>query len=235
MSGEIQVTPGLVLESGELLTYDKLNKMVRDAVLRIMAGAVGARELADGSINADKIDADLSAQLGVQDGSVTSAKIVDQAVTDAKLLDMAAYSVKGRAGTTAGAPSNIAAASNGHVLIRDAAGLLFRALTQADVTGLTAAIAGPVAGVKSAWGDFGMTIASGAAQTSHVVTFAAGFFTATPVILLTPIHMSPFPNAYGFQWTINRNSTTGFTTYFGRSGSPAAESSISFNWMAFGT
>lgn len=88
MSGEVKVTPGYVFdENGELVTLGKLNRLIADAVARLLAGSVTARELADGSINADKLDANISAQLGVADGSVTTAKLVDGAVTEAKLAE----------------------------------------------------------------------------------------------------------------------------------------------------
>jgi hypothetical protein len=83
-SGGIDVTPGRVLGNIENITPDKLNDLGLP-VLRVQAGAIATRELADGSISADKLDVDLEAQLGVPDGSVTTAKIVNNAVTAAKL------------------------------------------------------------------------------------------------------------------------------------------------------
>jgi hypothetical protein len=95
MSGEIKITPGYIFnESGELVTLPKLNKLIQDAVAQVLAGAITARELADGSINSDKLDANLSAQLGVADGSVTTAKIVSGAVTTPKLADGAVTELK---------------------------------------------------------------------------------------------------------------------------------------------
>jgi hypothetical protein len=86
MSGEITITPGYVFnELGDKITLDKLNKLVADAVARVLAGSITARELADGAISADKVDANFSAQLGVADGSITSNKIVNAAVTNDKL------------------------------------------------------------------------------------------------------------------------------------------------------
>lgn len=84
MTGTIDITPGRVLGDTELVDNAKLNDLGRP-VLRIKAGAIGTREMADGVITADKLDTDLSAQLGVADNSVTTAKVVDGAITEPKL------------------------------------------------------------------------------------------------------------------------------------------------------
>lgn len=84
MTGELEITPGRVLGDTELVDNAKLNDLGRP-VLRIKVGAISMRELADGQITADKLSADISAQLGVGDNSVTTAKIVDGAVTGAKV------------------------------------------------------------------------------------------------------------------------------------------------------
>jgi hypothetical protein len=73
-----------VLSSEELITAQKLNDLGAPT-LRIKELTITARELADGSINSDKLDVDLEAQLGVPDNSVTTAKIVDDAVTTNKI------------------------------------------------------------------------------------------------------------------------------------------------------
>jgi len=87
MSGEIKLVSGYVFDEagGEVITLEKLNKIIGDAVASVMAGAITATELADGSINADKLAAEISAQLGIPAGSITTAKLVDLAVTAAKL------------------------------------------------------------------------------------------------------------------------------------------------------
>jgi hypothetical protein len=89
-SGAVDITPGYLFnedDSGETLTYAKLNKMPAEAILRIQAGAVTARELADGSITADKLDAAIEAQLGLADGSVTSSKLADDSVGSQHIQD----------------------------------------------------------------------------------------------------------------------------------------------------
>lgn len=93
MSGEIDITPGRVLGDVELVDNAKLNQLGQP-VLRIKEGAITTRELADGQITADKLDVNLSAQLGVADNAVTTAKLVDGAVTTAKLAEDAVTAEK---------------------------------------------------------------------------------------------------------------------------------------------
>lgn len=83
-SGEIDVIPGRVLSDTELVDNQKLNDLGMPT-LRIKELTITSRELADGTINADKLSVDLEAQLGVSDNSVTTNKIVDYAVTAAKV------------------------------------------------------------------------------------------------------------------------------------------------------
>lgn len=87
-SGEIEVTPGRVLSATERVDNQKLNDL-GTPTLRVKALTITARELADGAINADKLSVDVEAQLGVQDNSVTTNKIVDGAVTQNKLAENA--------------------------------------------------------------------------------------------------------------------------------------------------
>lgn len=96
MSGEIDITPGYVFDeaNNEIVTLTKLNQLVADMIARLQAGGVTARELADGSITSDKLDAAIAAQLGIPDGSITTAKIVDLAVTAAKLAADAVETAK---------------------------------------------------------------------------------------------------------------------------------------------
>lgn len=78
MSGEVKViSSGYQYDevNGEQITLSKLNRQVEDATLEIQAGAVDTRELADNSVTADKLDTEISAQLGVPDGAVTNAKL----------------------------------------------------------------------------------------------------------------------------------------------------------------
>jgi hypothetical protein len=96
-SGEIEIIPGRVLSSDELITAQKLNDLGAPT-LRIKELTITARELADGSINSDKLDVDLEAQLGVPDNSVTTNKIVDSAVTANKIV--AEVSMRTVAGAT---------------------------------------------------------------------------------------------------------------------------------------
>jgi hypothetical protein len=70
---------GVTLQAGVLgsvtLTAELLNDMVADMTAQVDEGAVGMVELADGSIPAAKLDPTIQQQLGVEDGSVTTAKL----------------------------------------------------------------------------------------------------------------------------------------------------------------
>jgi hypothetical protein len=83
-SGSITVQKGYTWDeiAGEDIELSKLNAMVDAMVLRLDAGSVTTRELADGSITADKLSAEISQQLGVQDGSVTLSSLVDGILED---------------------------------------------------------------------------------------------------------------------------------------------------------
>ncbi len=67
------------------------------------------------------------------DGSITTDKIVDGAVTNDKLRNSAAYSVIGRAESSAGSPADISASADRQVLVRRASGLTFEAIQDADI------------------------------------------------------------------------------------------------------
>jgi microcystin-dependent protein len=81
MSGEIQVTPTVLLEDGQVLTYEKLRDLIEGLTAEILAGAITDRELADGTISADKLDSAVASQMGVPDGAVTTAKLATNALT----------------------------------------------------------------------------------------------------------------------------------------------------------
>jgi hypothetical protein len=128
MSGEIKLTAGYEFDeaAGEAVDLAKLNSMVADAVAQVEEGAITNRELADGTISADKLDAEVEAQLGVPAGSITTAKLVDGAVTTAKLADDAVTAAKIAAGAVDTAELADAAVETGKladdVLSADATG-----------------------------------------------------------------------------------------------------------------
>jgi len=75
MSGEVQIATPRTLQDGQTITYDDLVEILEGMTATILAGAITERELADGSISADKLDAAVASQLGVPDGSITLAKL----------------------------------------------------------------------------------------------------------------------------------------------------------------
>lgn len=90
MSGEVNLTRGFLFDENdtdEQITLALLNKLIGDLSARVAPGSISNRELADGTISADKLSAALTAQLGVADGSITTAKLVDDAVTGDKIAD----------------------------------------------------------------------------------------------------------------------------------------------------
>jgi len=98
MSGSIDITPGYQLGDGEKIDNSKINRMTAELIAQLDPNSVTARELADGSISADKLDADITSQLGslgsIEDGAVTTSKLADGAVTTPKVADGAITAVK---------------------------------------------------------------------------------------------------------------------------------------------
>lgn len=90
MSGETTTIAGKTFDetSGETVDLDKLNRLGLPSI-QTDAQSIGDRELIDGSITADKLDSDITAQINADatlgDGSVTSAKLAAGAVTYVKL------------------------------------------------------------------------------------------------------------------------------------------------------
>jgi len=78
-SGSVEITPGKVFDeqNGEPVDLEKLNRMIQEAVLRVMENSITAREIAANTITSDELAVDLSAQLGVPDGSITVGKLAD--------------------------------------------------------------------------------------------------------------------------------------------------------------
>jgi microcystin-dependent protein len=77
MSGEIQITSNVTLADGVVVTPSLLRELITSLSAEILAGAVGSRELAPGSISEDKLDSTVRSQLGIPDGSITVAKLAD--------------------------------------------------------------------------------------------------------------------------------------------------------------
>jgi microcystin-dependent protein len=104
MSGEIKITPTVTLQDGTVLTAGVLRTLIEGLTAEILAGAITAREIADGAISADKLDASVSNQLGIPDAAVTVGKIADGALSAdttgrAKMADGFVTAAKIEAGT----------------------------------------------------------------------------------------------------------------------------------------
>lgn len=94
MSSAVQMQSGYRFQEDEILTLDKLNRLVADAVVRLVANAVRTEHIADRSIPFEKLDVDVQNSLEIQDNSVTTAKIVNQAVTTDKFADESVTAAK---------------------------------------------------------------------------------------------------------------------------------------------
>lgn len=140
MSGEISVRPGVTISDTTPLTPALARAMMQQLVLQVLEGSITARELAAGSISADKVDADFSAQLGVPDNSITSAKIKAGAVLEAALADAIVGASKVKPGLIHDQTElPVAVAADDELLIwRSSNGQLYR---------VTAAALTPVGGV----------------------------------------------------------------------------------------
>lgn len=80
------------------------------------------------------VDVNGSLTANVNDGSITSAKILDGTIANSDLANMVAYSVKGNSGTTTGVPTDITSASASRVLARPSTGgLAFVQVTSAMI------------------------------------------------------------------------------------------------------
>jgi hypothetical protein len=239
MSGEIDLSSGYVFDEadGEVVTLDKLNRMVQDAVARIKAGAVTSRELADGSISSDKLAEDLSSQFGVADGSITSNKIVNGAVTLSKLEDFSAWSIIARAGATAGAPSFLQATADGQFLTRQSGTLQFTALTAAMLVAGQGVIG--VQGSKIFWGFESVNILStlywSAAKT---ITFPTAFSSATsyyPFAQIINADGVSIPGATAYSPYVSRTASTGMSLFCHRTDNPSSTAALQVVWIAIGT
>jgi len=134
------VTPGIVWTSGETVTPTKLNAAAAPTVAvdpneittaKIADGAVTSAKLAD--IAAEKITTGTLPIARIADGAIVTGKLADASsnttgVTNSKLRHSDGLSVIGRSNNTTGAPADIVAATDGHVLRRSGTSIGFGAL-----------------------------------------------------------------------------------------------------------
>lgn len=235
MSGEIEVSPGFLFDesTGETMTLAKLNKLVTDLVLRIMAGAVTNRELADGTITADKLDPSISAQLGVADGSVTTVKIVDDAVTDAKLRESAALSVIGRAANSTGNPADIAAGSNDTALVRTGNALSFASFATILAGGLQ--VPSTIgSGFRVQFGTTSGISSSSLTTGTQTITYPTAFAAApTWICCWVRVNQGAALGINVFAHVVPTPTATQFTFRWVSNSAPTAAFDVT--WMAIGT
>ena len=81
MSGEVQISIGRKLVNGEVLTYSTIQDILDSLTAAVLAGSLTARELADGTIPESKLSTAVRSQLGLPDGTVTTAKLADGCLT----------------------------------------------------------------------------------------------------------------------------------------------------------
>ena len=81
MSGDILLSIGRKLATGEQITADTLQAVLDSLTAQVIAGTLTAREIADGSIPESKLSAAVRSQLGLPDGSVTLAKLASGVLT----------------------------------------------------------------------------------------------------------------------------------------------------------
>jgi hypothetical protein len=135
------VTPGIVWTSGETVTPTKLNAAAAPTVAvdpneittaKIADGAVTNQKLASG-IDAAKITTGTLPVAQIADGAIVTGKLADASstttgVTNSKLRHSDGLSVIGRSNNTTGAPADIVAATDGHILRRSGTSIGFGTL-----------------------------------------------------------------------------------------------------------
>jgi hypothetical protein len=77
MSGEIRIKAGQRFSEDDSVTVAKVNAMFAGMVATVRPGAIGTRELADGSVTAAKLSDAVASELAIADGSITTAKLAD--------------------------------------------------------------------------------------------------------------------------------------------------------------
>jgi hypothetical protein len=76
-SGAVRIRATQTLRDGQTITYADLVTIIEGLIADILPGTITQRELADGAIGADKLDATVASQLGIPDGAVTTAKLAN--------------------------------------------------------------------------------------------------------------------------------------------------------------
>lgn len=162
-----------------------------------LPGSVGTTELADGAVTTPKLadfavttaklnigavtnDRIGNAAVGeskIEVGAVTGPKIENRAVSNVKFRDSVALSVIGRSVATAGAPGDIAAATDGHVLRRSGTSLAFGTIRPSATTFL------PTMGVNAAF--YTGRVGIGGADLGKPVGWAYGYNVTTQVYIIT--------------------------------------------------
>jgi len=121
------------------------DKIATDAVTtaKISALAVTSQKIALSAITSEKIAAD----------AVTTNKILSAAVTNLKLADMGPLTIKGNPNNTTSIPTDIQAATNNTVLVRQSDTLAFGSVPNSATTATSATIPNTIV-LRNSSGDF---------------------------------------------------------------------------------
>lgn len=242
MSGEIDVTRGFQFDAsdeGEEITLEKLNKLVLELAFRIAQGAITERELADGSITASKLAADIAAQLGIPDGSittvklaalaVTAAKIAADAVSNDKLANMLATTVKCNPTNIEGDPQDLQATVDESILLRRGGVLIWGGLSVAQQA---LSLRANSQGELMYRGSDSVNIVAGAySSLGKVINFALPFadLTYTPMVNLNDL---TYPE--GYDVFAHKTAVSGMTIFVRRAANTGGLVTVNFDWMVVG-
>lgn len=224
---------------------------------KIANSAVTEGKIANDAVTSSKIASSAVTETKINNGAVATDKLAAKAVTNAKLRDSAALSVIGRSSNSSGAPADIAAGTDGHVLRRAGTALGFGQVATAGIA--NKAVDDTKAGnrvlqfyrlqganlsnwstggsnnltpsaVRAQGGSVsGSTALGGGGYSSVGITFPVAF-SAAPLVFAT-LERDTGSTSYNTNLLVGNITTTGFTIYV-----QSSDASVSFivRWLAIG-